>query len=636
MARPTRKRAPKKDSTKESVNFINAVTWNGDENYTESTSPRKQQHADSTSRTDSPPPNNYFEVEAEVPESPEPEIRQSSRRHLDSPSKQLAMEEELIRDSSPVVEADRSEEGEYEHEEEEDEQDDVVLKKDLDGGKEDESEEDDGDEENEADQDSSSDSDSSISESAMNDFSGEPVVVMPPLKIRSSESREPDERPQGTNESGESDDNESGDNENLVEESQALEENESRSGSEHNDSGDEQSEGEQETFEAPPQQQGTNRSGSENQNNGPRLRGNSRVTTVASRQPNLKRKGRPSLNERASKSQRIDGQTSHPASEDPFNSTGNGYVEWEYHMESESQPQRDIAVDADDQLFEEAIQVMGLERSWKRLISGCHELRTRESHIRPVFFGIESLRGHIFNMQELYKQMQEDQRTGSISVDLKDDLQNQAQLVRDKSMAILTKLVERANAANEGGDWNMKDEASTLAELILLDVFPELGDLAKECLKAYYSEFTLAEGGFVAVLEVLETMRILDGKIFSLKSCYRINILDYARDIRSALGNLWKRLDQGEFYARQQKPKPKTKPRQPASNQRPWTEDEEVAVIEGLKLYEGEAQRFQYLVEDFAAELGGRSETEVRKKANELYDDYLQAKNVSLTWLLED
>lgn len=632
------RRAPKKDSTEQSVDHFNSLTWNGDVDYTESTPPRKlrqRQHVDPTSRNrnsaDSPRPTNYFE--AEVSESPEPEPRRSSRRNLDSPSKQFAMEEESMRDSSPALEADGSEE-----DEEEEEHDNVVLKKEPDDENEDEGEQSDGNEDNKADQDSSSDSDSSISESAVNDYSGKPVpvVAMPAFKNRSSELSEADERPQGTDDSGESDDNESDDNENLGEELQRSEENESQSGSEYNDSGDEQSESEQETFETPPQQQENNRSGSENQNNEARLGGSSRIATVASRQQtnSLKRKGRSSLYERASKTPRVDGQTSHSTSAAPYNSPGHGYVEWEYDMEAENQPQRDTTADADDQLFEEATQVMGLERSWKRLMSVCHDLRTTESHIRPVFHGIENLRGHIFNMQELYKQMQEDRRTGSISVDLKDDLQKQADFVREKSVAILTKLVKRANTAKEDDNWDVKDEASTLAKLILLDVFPELGDLAKECLKAYYSESTLVEGGFVAVLDVLETMRLLDGKIFSLKSCYRINILDYARDIRSALSNLWNRLNQGEFYARQQKQKQKLQ--QPAPNRRPWTEDEEAAVIEGLKLYEGEAQRFQYLMEDFAAELGGRSENEVRKKAKELYDDYLQAKNVSLTWLLED
>jgi hypothetical protein len=648
MAPATRtrhQRAAKEDSTLKSVAFFNELSWTGDKDADESTKDRERQHADSPSPNrnllDSLRPGNYFEA----PESPDTETRQPSRHNLDSPSKQLAMEEESIRDGSPVdgsegeeEEEDEEEENEEEEDEEEEneeeENDDIALKKEPDDENEDDGEADDGNEENEADQGSSSDSDSSISESAENHYRGTlaPVVAMPVLKYLEndllSESGEADDRPQGTDNSDEKDGSKSDDNEHLLEESQRSEENGPQSGSEYNDSESEQSDSEQEErFETPPQQLRNNRPDSENQKD--TLRRSSQITTVTSPK-NLKRKERLSLNERASKSPRVDGRTSHSASAHPSNSPGHGYVEWEYDMEAENQPQRDTTVDADDHLFEEATQVMGLERSWKRLVSGCHELRTRESHIRPVFHGIESLRGHIFNMQELYKQMQEDQRTGSITVDLKDDLQKHAEFVRDKSIAILTKLVRRANTAKETDNWDMKNEASTLAELIVLDVVPELGDLAKECLKAYYAESTLTEGGFVAVLEILEMMRLLDGKIFSLKSCYRINILDYGRGIRSALSNLWKWLDQGEFYARQQKC------RQPAPKQRPWTEDEEAAVIEGLKLYEGEEQRFQYLAEDYAAELGGRNENEIRKKARELYNDYLQAKNVSLTWLLED
>lgn len=628
-SRTRHQRAAKEDSTLKSVAFFNALSWTGDKDADGSTKDLERQHVDSAS-PNRLRPGNYFEA----PESPNTETRQPSRRNLDSPSKQLAMEEESIRDGSSLDEGEEEEEDD-DDEQEQEESDDFALKKEPDDENEDDDEADDGNEENEPDQGSSSSSDSSISESAENDdrWTLAPVVAMPPLKYLEkdllSESSEADERPEGTDNSDEKDGGKSDDNEeNLVEESQRAEENEPQNDSEYNDSESEQSGSEQEErFETPPQQLRNNRPGSENQND--TLRRGSQIRTVASPK-NLKRNQRLGLNERASKSPRVDGQTSHSASADPSNSPVQGYVEWEYDMEAESQPQHDTTVDADDQLFEEATQVMSLERSWKRLVSGCHELRTRDSHIRPVFHGIESLRGHIFNMQELYKQMQEDRRTGSISVDLKDDLQTHADFVRDKSIAILTKLVKRANTAKEADNWDMKDEASTLAEVIVLDVVPELGDLAKECLKAYYSESTLTEGGFVAVLEILEMMRLLDSKIFSLKSCYHINVLDYGRDIRAALRNLWKRLNQGEFYARQQKR------RQPAPKQRPWTEDEEAAVIEGLKLYEGEEQRFQYLAEDYAAELGGRSENEIRKKARELYNDYLQAKNVSLTWLLED
>jgi hypothetical protein len=303
--------------------------------------------------------------------------------------------------------------------------------------------EDDGDAENGSDQGSSvsgsdsSDSDSWTSESAkqLADHDRHIEIVLPmPASGRfgespSKESSEADDRSQRTDDSGETDNSRSDDNKDSGKESPVPEEIEPQSSSEYNDSENEQSESEQETYETPPQQLGNNGSDSGNQTNGTTLRGNSLITTVAhlsQARPssqrstiNRKRKGRSSLTERVSKSPRVD----YAASADLSHPSGQGFVEWEHDMEAQNQTQRDTTADADDLLFEEATQVMGLQRSWKRLMSGCHELRTREAYIRPVFYGIENLRGHIFNMQELYKQMQEDRRTGSITVDLKDDLQ---------------------------------------------------------------------------------------------------------------------------------------------------------------------------------------------------------------------
>ncbi|CRG90792.1 hypothetical protein PISL3812_07837 [Talaromyces islandicus] len=649
MSSRTRRQRAKKDTTAQSVDFINNLNWNsGGESDDESTTPRKdgeRQRVDSTSRNSPRLHSSY-----EVPKSPGPETRRSSRRNLHSLSNQLqATMKESIKDGSPPVEAEGSEE--EEEEEEEGNNDHVSVKEEPGNENEDEGGDDDGDTESESDHGSSaSDSDSAISESAKqladgydHDRNITVEVAMPPLGLfgdnLSKKLSEGNDRSQGTGDSGETNSSKSDDSENSGEESQNSEEIEPQSWSEYNDSENEQqSEGEQETFETPPQQLGNNRSGSVNQTDGFTLGGTSQIITVSQRPQarssshrstiNRKRKGQPSLTELVSKSPRADRQTSHSVSADPSHPPRHGYVEWEYDMEAENHAQRNTTADADDLLFEEAAQVMGLQRSWKRLMSGCHELRTREAYIRPVFNGIESFRDHIFNMQKLYKQMQEDRRTGSTTVDLKDDLQTHGELVREKATTILMKLVNRADTANATDNWDMKGEASTLAEIIMLDVVTELGDLAKECLKAYYSESSLAEGGFVAVLEILETMQLLDGKIFSLRSCYRINVLDYGRDIRSALSNLWKRMDQGEFYERQRKH------RRPAPKPRPWTEDEEVAVIERLHQYENEEQRYQYVAEDYPHEVGGRTANEIRKKARELYDDYLQAKDISLTWLL--
>ncbi|KAH8689492.1 hypothetical protein BGW36DRAFT_390945 [Talaromyces proteolyticus] len=683
------RRRAKKDSTKLSVDFINDLSWNLDEEAGNDGSPHpdEEQHAtlanhdtnaDDTYVRSKPhrelsPNDSRRENLFELTQPPKPAavpIRRSSRLNQNAPAIQASSDEtkyrmSLIQDGSPPFVDDQDEEDDEEDDQEqeegtgeengvEDQYEGNVEVKESQAEGEDESSSGREDEEHQP----SSDSISIISESAK-----QLSQALDADGIRATEAafesqatvRETERVPDrvvvvvgNTMDTRHDDDDNQTDGRDFAQagqdgtqQSEDEESSDEEYSAEENESEDGQSDRDQGSFRTPPQQHGdrgkrradcepalevnvVNSNGfrMSSQNGYMRQIYETGFSTVQS--TGTKRKAEQPVNTLASKSQRIYSQTGNAAPSSSRVQQTQVLADW---GDEEQETRSDQAVDAPDSLFEVAAQVMGLRRSWKRFLDACHDIQTRNSHSTQRYLSIQSLQQQISTLRGVYKQVQRDRSAGIVYIDLWDDLQSQLELVRNKSDLVLSRTIKRANAAAQSNDWEMKKEASALGQQISVHIVTDLGDLAKECLKAHYSDSTLTDGGFTAVLNILSIIYRLDSKIFSMRSCSLINTIDVCREMRASLSSLWARLSEGEYHANRQRTSQPPLPRQR------WTEEKEIAIIDGLREYEGDGLRYQYLVEDYP-DLAVHTEQELRMKAKELYDSYLEAKNIPLTWLL--
>jgi hypothetical protein len=149
--------------------------------------------------------------------------------------------------------------------------------------------------------------------------------------------------------------------------------------------------------------------------------------------------------------------------------------------------------------------------------------------------------------------------------------------------------------------------AAALIEHYETDVIRQLVEAAKECLKAYYvpSSQSLALGGFSAVRDILDVTNATCERVYSLKRTGIIYTTDTCRHLRPTLRTLLEDMKYGELVQRQQAWTDRYPPVSATGvvafinvesdgddQQQGWTEDETLAILDGLRTFQGLSSQF--------------------------------------------
>jgi hypothetical protein len=263
-----------------------------------------------------------------------------------------------------------------------------------------------------------------------------------------------------------------------------------------------------------------------------------------------------------------------------------------------------------DTLFLEASKVLQLQRSWRYLMKNASIIKPQHSTLRQLRFRtIEGILKSITELNAVYKEMIQQRAAGRVVESLVRDSQERLNTISGTAFHILVTAQRRATSGTTPEEALKKvGDASALVADYETDVIPVLVEAAKECLKAYYvqSSQSLAPGGFNAVRDVLNLIHATCERTYSLKKTGTTYTADTCRRLRPSLRVLLEGMKYGDFEQRRQartdrNPRSSLRTgvvavinleRDADEQQEDWTEDETLAILDGLRIYQGRSSQF--------------------------------------------
>ncbi|EED21187.1 conserved hypothetical protein [Talaromyces stipitatus ATCC 10500] len=205
----------------------------------------------------------------------------------------------------------------------------------------------------------------------------------------------------------------------------------------------------------------------------------------------------------------------------PVASASTAAGDWEAGV-SEDEARDEAAVVVQHTAYDEATKIKDLQRSWKRLMQNCEELRATESYETRKYVRLEAIEERISDLIKDYKRIQKRRSRGrAIDPNAWEHTEEEVKGIGKDADKIRKVAQMRAEEGKEKNDLELQVDVVDYAKLIYKDVMTGLSELALECLKAYYSEEDewLLAGGFTAVLNILEIAGRINTTLTSLHNC---------------------------------------------------------------------------------------------------------------------
>jgi hypothetical protein len=216
-------------------------------------------------------------------------------------------------------------------------------------------------------------------------------------------------------------------------------------------------------------------------------------------------------------------------------------ADWEAIILEDETPDEVIVV-AENIAYDDAIKIQDLQGTWKRLINYCQKLKAKEVRRMPRYVTIEAIVERIADLLKDYKRMQRKRSRGrTVDPDTWKRTRQEVKYISEDADKIRNVIVRRAKEGKDSNDLQAQADAVEYAELIVQQVMTSLCELALECLRTYYSEEGewLLNGGFEAVLDIIDIVGELDLTLISLHNCAMVVLSPYpGRPIRQELRSI--------------------------------------------------------------------------------------------------
>jgi hypothetical protein len=278
----------------------------------------------------------------------------------------------------------------------------------------------------------------------------------------------------------------------------------------------------------------------------------------------------------------------------------------------------DMPTAGTDPMFEAATQLFRQQENWADLLRVAKDLRQQLAadactDSSPRFQGIEDLDHRISELRTSYQEIQRHRQSNrAIPKDLLQTCETRVEDISHKVFRILSKVQARAGARTEAGQ-RMQHQAyaANLLGQCETRVIAHLIETVTACLMAHYIDGELAVEGFEAVFCLLEVVLSVCDRIFALKRQGIVPGRDQHRALRPSLRNLRRGWERAAFESRlktaadQQRitgPWPTRTSRDTgdhieveeteavsSARTEEWTEDETLALLDGLRMYQGES-----------------------------------------------
>ncbi|RAO66392.1 uncharacterized protein BHQ10_002404 [Talaromyces amestolkiae] len=216
-------------------------------------------------------------------------------------------------------------------------------------------------------------------------------------------------------------------------------------------------------------------------------------------------------------------------------------ADWEATI-LEKENQDDVIIVGESMSYDDATKIQDLQVTWKRLIKYCQKLKDNGVRRMRRYVGIEAIVERISDLLKDYKMMQRKRSRGRpIDAITWKRTRQEVNYISEDAAKIRNVLVRRAKEGKESNDLQTQADAVEYAELIVQHVMTSLCELALECLKTYYSveDKWLLNGGFGAVLDIIDIVGELDLTLTSLHNCAMVMLSPYpGRPIRQELRSI--------------------------------------------------------------------------------------------------
>ncbi|RAH75731.1 hypothetical protein BO86DRAFT_394025 [Aspergillus japonicus CBS 114.51] len=282
---------------------------------------------------------------------------------------------------------------------------------------------------------------------------------------------------------------------------------------------------------------------------------------------------------------------------------------------------------ADSPWFGKASEEDGQKKSWKAVIRhGRRSTRLNESYRTTE---LDSIRKPIWSMIALYNNLVERSEAGEGPSD--NEVARCGRLLRkanEKHEKLLHKVF---NLGKEGSTRADKKQGVALVQAFYKEIIPPMAKVVFLCYEIYHAHENLFSEAYGNLCDHLTTLSEWIQWVDSI-SGYLDQPSCVESDLRRALGELVQALNYGRLK-KAQRPKPPEKQKgPPRGNPNPWTPDEEDALRQGLQKHpEKSTNRYKLIMGDFRRRLPKRGIIDLRKKAREMYEQYMSEIEEELT-----
>ncbi|KAI7971274.1 hypothetical protein EIK77_007328 [Talaromyces pinophilus] len=216
-------------------------------------------------------------------------------------------------------------------------------------------------------------------------------------------------------------------------------------------------------------------------------------------------------------------------------------ADWEAAM-PEERTQDQVIVVGESTTYDNATKVQDLQGTWKRLLEYCQKIKKKEVTRMWRYTRVEELVERITDLLKDYKRMQRTRSRGrAIDPDTWKRTRQEVKYISEDADKIREVILRRAKEGKARNDLQAQADAIEYAHVIVQQVMTSLCELALECLKTYYSEEDecLLNGGFGAVLDIIDIVGELDTTLKSLHNCAMVVLSPYpGLPIRQELGSI--------------------------------------------------------------------------------------------------
>ncbi|PYI36567.1 hypothetical protein BP00DRAFT_453155 [Aspergillus indologenus CBS 114.80] len=282
---------------------------------------------------------------------------------------------------------------------------------------------------------------------------------------------------------------------------------------------------------------------------------------------------------------------------------------------------------ADRPWFGKASEADGQKKSWKAIIEqGRRSTRLNESDRTTE---LDSIRKPICSMIALYNNLVERSEAGEGPSD--NEVSRCGRLLRkanEKHEKLLHKVF---NLGKEGSTRADKTQGVALVQAFYKEIIPPMAKVVFLCYEIYHTHENLFSEAYDNLGDHLTTLSEWIQWVDSI-SGYLDQSSCVESDLRRALAELVQALNYGRLKKAQRPKPPEKKKGPPRGNPKPWTQDEEDALRQGLQKHpEKSTNRYKLIMGDFRQRLPKRGIIDLRKKAQEMYEKYLSEIEEELT-----